>query len=117
VTPAGCRLRDSGRPGAEGRAGHGQRLGAHPAGLEGGHFVRAPVGRIVVSSGAGGRADAGERDQPATRQVSAFRIRQVTRISLYASPSDCLRYTVAAAKDSLENKGLWLADDRSFRPI
>ena len=51
------RARDPGRRGAAGRAGHGQRLGAHPAGLEGGHFVRAPVGRVVVPSAAGGRAE------------------------------------------------------------
>src|SRR5437899_1803572 len=33
------RARNFGRPGAEGRAGHRQGLGAHPAGLEGGYFV------------------------------------------------------------------------------
>src|SRR5262245_31426617 len=49
--------RDPGRTGAERRAGHGERLGAHPAGLQGRHFVRSPVGRIIVPPGAGGRAE------------------------------------------------------------
>ena len=41
------------RPGAAGHAGHGQRVGAHKAGFAGGDFVRAHLGRVVVSSGAG----------------------------------------------------------------
>ena len=42
------RARDLGWPSAEGRAGHGQRLGADQARLQGWHFVCAPVGRIVA---------------------------------------------------------------------
>ena len=43
--------------GAAGCAGHRERLGTHAAGFEGGHFVRAPFGWIVFSSGAGGCAE------------------------------------------------------------
>ena len=51
------RARNPRRPGAERRAGHGQRLGAHAARLQGRHFVRAPLGRLGVPPGAGGRAE------------------------------------------------------------
>src|SRR5580700_3001897 len=48
------RTRDPGRPGAAGYPCQGQRLGANPARLESGHFVCAPVGRLVVPSATGG---------------------------------------------------------------
>src|SRR5262245_12799180 len=51
------RSRDPRRPGAGGRAGHGQGLGTHPTGFEGRHLVRTPLRRIVVPPGAGCRAE------------------------------------------------------------